>query len=126
MRRLGPFWTVATELVLIAAALLGEACTSPIPNISASEFNQSCMQATDCVQISTGAGCCPACGDAAINKSELSKYQAADAQRQAACKGTLCDPGPCLYIGVACTAGRCVACPIPGCSGNGGQDAGTD
>jgi hypothetical protein len=126
MRLLGPFRTVATEFVLIAAALLGQACSSPSPNISASEFNQSCVQATDCVQIGTGAGCCPGCGDAAINKLDLSKYQAMDAQRQAACTGTLCDPGPCLYMGVACTAGRCVACPIQGCSASGGQDAGTD
>jgi hypothetical protein len=76
-----------------------------VTSISAESYNQSCSVEADCVEIFVGDVCSCRCDYAAINRSDLSRYQA-DRARITCLEQKLC--GPCQSAAATCTAGRCV------------------
>lgn len=76
-----------------------------VTSISAESYNQSCGVEADCVEIFVGDVCSCRCEFAAINRSDLSRYQA-DRARITCLEQKLC--GPCQSAAATCTAGRCV------------------
>jgi hypothetical protein len=78
--------------------------------IRASDYDQSCAKASDCVAIYAGvASCCGgSCDNAAINKSDESKYESdLAADKPTDCTGMACPAIACETPGVACVAGKC-------------------
>ena len=111
----------------IGFLLLLVGCNSaPAPNIRATDFDQTCTQATDCILIDEGAQCCTGCGSASINKKDQARYQEAAKQRAAACQGSQCPAINCVAGDVACTSGKCVLCGATNCADAGTVDASSD
>lgn len=91
------------------------------PDIRASDYNQSCIADADCVLIDEGSSCCTSCGNAAINKSDQAKYQAAAQQRQNTCVKMACPAIACVFSTPYCNAGKCTSCKNPSsCSAHDG------
>lgn len=110
MHRVSP---LSNSLRIAACSVLLAACsgTGTLPDIRASDYNQSCRTASDCVLIDEGSSCCGACGNAAINKADLSKYQADAKPRMDACRETACPAIACAFAAPMCTAaGKCEVC----------------
>jgi hypothetical protein len=85
--------------------------------ITLSDYNTSCVVASDCMGISVGDVCDACCPSGSINVSDGSKYQADFASRRQGCPKV--DPD-CFCTAVPeCVAGQC-ALVVPG------ADAGTD
>lgn len=125
--------TLAGTVTAIGLGILA-ACTSSTTGgtITASDYNQSCTQASDCVPIISGPiGCCSDCPDDAINKSDEAKYMADLQAATPDCHGTAaCPEIACLGGVAACLAHKCVLKPWvpdggPGDSA-GGDSAGSD
>lgn len=77
--------------------------------IRASDYDQSCTQASDCMMINEGS-CCPQCQFGAINKSARTAYQDAAKKRQDACMGVKCALPPCASPALMCSDGKCALC----------------
>jgi hypothetical protein len=95
---------------LVLGSLLALACSAAPPDIHATSYNQSCFMSSDCVLISEGSGCCNSCSNAAINQSDLAKYQSDIAPRKDACTGTSCPALACVFSAAYCSAGTCAVC----------------
>ena len=120
-------------IALAAAASCGSSGNSGsgATIVSVSNYDQTCSQASDCVEAVVGDVCgpgCVACPNAAINMNAAAKYQADYQKAVAACvtppqQGC---PGHCLAQ-TACNAGMCTVCP-EGCADAGGRgsDGGSD
>ena len=94
-------------------------------DIRASNYDQSCTQASDCMVISEGS-CCPQCAFAAISKAGSAAYQEDEKKRQASCMGAKCSLPPCAAPQVVCTGGKCGLC-VGNCFDSGAQsDAASD
>jgi hypothetical protein len=107
----------------ILAACSGGATTLPTGGgpLLASSYDQSCSVASDCAPIYAGtATCCNvACDNAAINRSDLSKYEAdLAADTPTDCTRVACPAIACEVPDVACVAGTCAIA-------QGGPDSGT-
>lgn len=100
MNRRKPLAALALAALALAAPLAAAACTGTTI-VDVTEYDQSCTKDADCVVVKDGDICC-GCPDAAINVSELERYQddlgTCDAQCDIGCVG---DP-----IAV-CSAGKC-------------------
>jgi hypothetical protein len=99
-------------------------CTSAPAPIHATDYDQTCTQASDCFLIDEGSSCCTGCGNAAINKKDQSRYEAAAQMRRSSCSGTACPAIDCVARDVTCTAGKCALCPTLNCQDSGVQDSG--
>lgn len=88
--------TFLASVILIASVpLLGAACNG-VTVVDVAEYDQSCTEDSDCVAVKDGDICC-GCPNAAINKSDLDRYND--------------DLGTCS---AQCDIG-CVGDPIPVC-----------
>jgi hypothetical protein len=71
---------VLVGLGVLAASLLAS-CSSMCGSIQASDYDQSCSTALDCVAVAEGDSCnglfCVDCANAAINVSAQAEYEAA-------------------------------------------------
>ena len=78
--------------------------------IIASDYDQSCEAASDCVPINTGPiQCCDSCpGDAAINKKDLRREQADVEAGSPDCEGQVCPLFACMEVNVGCVKNKCV------------------
>ena len=86
--------------LLLAAPLVAVACTGTTI-VDVTEYDQTCAKDEDCVAVKNGDICC-GCPDAAINTSELARYQDDLGTCAAQCDiGCVGDP-----IAV-CSAGKC-------------------
>jgi hypothetical protein len=88
-------------IVFMAAALF-PACAPPDPVIRASDYNQQCTMDGDCEPITEGSISC--CGldcnnNAAINRTDLTRYKEDLQDRAPSCGGVLCPA-------IACNLGR--------------------
>jgi hypothetical protein len=100
------------------------------PPIQASDYDQSCATATDCVSVQEGNVCDPAahqCANAAISKSAYDQYQADVAKALASCN----NPGACGFESPpCCVAGKCQistgSCPIADAAVDVATEAGPD
>lgn len=114
-------------LLLFFVALAG--CNSSgnsSVDIRASNYDQTCTQASDCMIISEGS-CCPQCAFAAISKAGAAAYQEDEKKRQAACVGAKCALPPCAAPELACMNGKCSLCLGGNCFDSGAQtDSGSD
>jgi hypothetical protein len=90
---------LVTLLALAAAPL---AACGQGTSISAADYAQTCAAEPDCTPIFVGDLCSCRCDYAAINKSDLARYEAARAR-------ITCDKqcAPCQSATATCTAGRC-------------------
>ena len=123
---------------LVATTACGSSSTSSAgpTTISASSYDQSCQQASDCAPVAEGEVCGPGCGlvcqNAAINQSALVAYQSDVKRITASCAvapgacGIGC-PGPNV---LTCIGGRCGLCVGLSCvdagSGDAGHESGSD
>ncbi len=117
--RFAPFNLVALFFGTVAACASTSpgGTTSPPQPIHASDYNQKCASATDCVAINEGDPCgCPSCGNAAVNKSDQAKFNADFDARRKQCTGpaVFC-PASCIYSETSCVAGACGVCHSSGC-----------
>jgi hypothetical protein len=121
--------SLATILTLgVLAACSGSTNNgSDAGTISASSYDQSCTKASDCVGIATGpVTCCgnDGCDNAAINKSDESKYEAdLVADHPTDCTGTACPALACAPPTLGCVGGMCKVLPYG--SGDGGSSDGS-
>lgn len=90
---------LAGAALLAALPLLSLSCGST--NVDITEYDQSCEVGEDCIPVVDGDPCC-GCPNAAVNKSELERYQDAVAE----CT-ELCDIECGKTPTVACQAGKC-------------------
>ena len=111
--------------VVVFVIACAAACSSSPKTIVATDYDQTCATAADCVLIDEGSSCCSACGNAAINKKDLARYQSDAAQRRSACAGVGCPAIACAFSAAVCTAGKCASCRSASCAGDAG-DAGAD
>jgi hypothetical protein len=93
--------------------------------IVVSRYDQSCSEASDCAWVWTETPtCCAAeCPYAAINRSDVSRYEADYASR---CEGIACSEFACVAPSVACVEGKCEAVgggPAPPHAADSGVDA---
>jgi len=102
---------------LALMGFLGLGCPGSTPvNINASDFNQTCKVAADCMLIDEGSSCCGSCGNAAINIADKAKYEAAAQQRANSCtQPVACAALACVFSTAFCNAGKCDVCHEPGC-----------
>jgi len=94
--------------------------------LHASDYDQSCTTAADCVAMAEGNLCPCACSNAAIAKKDEAKEEA-DAQRaRAQCVPVEC--GACAQSRTHCIAGKCAleVCDATGACPPEASDAGTD
>jgi hypothetical protein len=95
------------SLSFVAVALA--ACNGDV--LRASDYDQTCQAAADCVGIQVGqASCCGFnnCGDnAAINKSDLHQYLSDYGAAASGCGTVDCPDIECQEPPVACVSGRC-------------------
>src|SRR5260221_1302391 len=89
--------------------LLGCNSSTPSTTIRASDYDQTCAQPSDCVLIDEGSSCCTQCGNAAINKADLARYQQAATQRKVSCSQA-CPNISCDFSAAICTMGKCAVC----------------
>jgi hypothetical protein len=104
---------VASSFVMVVA---GFAACGQGPDIHVADFDQLCLQASDCVAVLDGEiPCCNTdCNDnAAINKSALAQYTADEEAHAPSCGDVECSAIECPPPPVACTSGRCVLAPKP-------------
>ncbi len=108
----GPTTIARTSpLLWIAAAVLLGCGASPgggTTVLTLSDYNTKCSAPGDCMAAVVGNVCPCACPSAAINKSDMAKYQQDLAAAQSHCTG----PGAgcaCIAIKVDCQAGTCTA-----------------
>jgi hypothetical protein len=89
-------------------------------NVDVSTYDQSCVQDSDCIDVTTGVLCpdrCQ-CGGSTINRSEQARYQAATASITG-------PPCHCPAEGIPqCIQSKCTLCPFgpnppPGCPDGG-------
>lgn len=93
-------------LLYTSLLALTAGCGTPAnTSISAASYSSSCSVEADCVAIFVGNQCSCGCEYAAINRSDLSRYQA-DKARISCVEDFVC--GPCMSATATCTAGRCV------------------
>lgn len=117
MKTLVPFLSILG--LSVAAALSAEACSK---TASITDFDTSCQQDSDCIAVYIGPPVCCSGMNAAINASDLAKY---DAEIAAQDRGFVCNvaciepPGPTPVP--ACSAGTCELAFVDG----GGPDSGT-
>lgn len=122
---------VGAAFVFLAVSF-GACSSSTAPTIKASDYDQTCAQSTDCAVIDEGSSCCGGCGNAAINKKDLSRYQSDATKRRSACTGVACPAYDCAYATAVCTAGKCAVCrsascePDSGAPDSGVPDSGAD
>lgn len=75
--------------------------------ISASEFSQECVEATDCIAVYEGSICNQCgCPNAAIAKTDLAAYSTKRASAGCPTTDEAC-PNDCAEAAVACTDGTC-------------------
>ncbi len=99
------------------------ACGGPT-TLDVGRYDRSCTSASDCVAVTTDA-CC-GCPTAAINQSDLGRYEA---DLQAASKNCgACTEKPCVPVLAACVGGLCTTgyAPDAGPADAGGDAASTD
>lgn len=75
--------------------------------IHASEFDQSCSTASDCIAVKEGDVCACSCPSAAINESDVGKYQSKVVQLKSSCSGTQGCGVSCAQNHVECNASQC-------------------
>jgi len=123
------FFLPLAAVLLAAAACSSSSTSSGGPHvIHASDYDTHCAAATDCAIVADGDLCgCIGCGNTAINKADVSKFDSDTRSLRSQCSGPsqIC-PGACLYSEVTCTAGTCGACHAPGCTDAGAPDSGAD
>ncbi len=89
------------------------------------QYDQSCELSTDCVLVIDGDICC-GCPNAAINESELERYQSDLGECSAQCDIGCVDNGAAVCVDGACMLQSQVPVCEPGsevfCSCGGGQD----
>jgi hypothetical protein len=94
---------VAASLLVSCSSTSSSACGS----IQASDYDQSCSTASDCVGVAEGDSCkglfCIDCANAAINVSAAAQYEAEFKRKVGA---TIVCPCP-IGITVTCDAGVC-------------------
>lgn len=121
---------IAVLLCTAACASTSPGTSSPPPPIVASDYNQHCAVAADCVLINEGDVCgCGGCGNAAIAKTDQAKFNADVEARKKMCSGPpIACPAMCIYSETSCIAGTCGACHSPNCGAGdaGGSDASHD
>ncbi len=114
-------------LLPLAAIALGAACSSSNGGgggvLSASNYNQSCAQNSDCVPIFAGTPSCCDCPNAAINKSDEAKYQA-DFQAASSQHG-VCNVAciACPAQAAVCVGGMCTLATLADAGNEGGGSA---
>jgi hypothetical protein len=97
---------------LLIACLGLLSCGSPArTGLSLSDYSTRCAAAAECVAVTVGALCPCACPNAAINRSDLPRYEADRMQVRCADTGVICGPCPEPRAPV-CQAGTC-ALPRP-------------
>ena len=90
-------------------ALACSSSASPAP-IRATDYDTSCLVATDCVEIVVGDVCgCPGCGGGAINVKDQAKYESDYSSRRASCSTPSggCPAYACVCSSLACVAHTC-------------------
>jgi hypothetical protein len=97
---------VLVGLGVVAASLLGS-CSKLCGSIHASDYDQSCSTASDCVVVAEGDSCnglfCVDCGNAAINVSAQAQYD--ENLKNLGGQTGIC---PCPEgVGATCDAGVC-------------------
>ena len=105
------------------AACGGETTTNNKTTVvDVTDYDQSCQADTDCVVVRDGDICC-GCPNAAINKTDLERYQGdlgtCEAQCDIGCVGEMvafCDQGACgaRQVETPCTAGEKIFCSCAG------------
>jgi hypothetical protein len=116
-----------SHMCILGQAALDTTCDDPDAQvISASSYDRSCQNDSDCVSVPVGNFCFPGadtCPSAAISQSAYAHYQADVAKTQASVCGGFSGcpniPGPCCAGGVCQAGAACV-------SSVGGPDAGAD
>ena len=104
---------VAWSFVMVVA---GVAACGPAPDVNVADYDQLCVQASNCVAVVDGElPCCnTGCNDdAAINKNALAQYTAEQEAHAPSCGDVACPAIECAPPPVACTLGRCVLAPKP-------------
>ena len=100
----------------VAAASLLVSCSSTFPtsscgSIQASDYDQSCSTAADCVAVAEGDSCkglfCVDCPNAAINVSAQGEYERALQGIKGTTVGCPCPSNPPGVSNVICDAGVC-------------------
>lgn len=109
-------------LVGFASALLVIASACGANSVEASQYDQTCSTADDCIAVdelaADGTSCTIRCASAAINKKDKAKFDKDVSAARSDCKQTktpFCD----VSGVVECAGGRCSIGPVP-------TDAGAD
>jgi len=94
---------------LLLSGLALAACALADTTISLQGYNKSCATAADCVVVHAGEICggCD-CGNDAINRADLDKYNAEFKDKEASCS----EPPqhcPCVALMPLCTQGKCAS-----------------
>lgn len=90
------------EALVGCGALLGALCGCGSTTINPVGYNTSCSAAADCAAVFFGDVCGCSCENAAINKAELTRYQADFSAAHAGCSQATCQadcaaPSPCPF-----------------------------
>ena len=91
-----------TLLVAATAVTLATPGCSPA-QLTLTDYDTNCMDATDCVGVYIGDCSSCMCPNAAINQTDLAKYQG-DVAALGCSMGQNCD---CAMAKISCTAGKC-------------------
>ena len=95
-------------VVVVAGAAVASACGSASPSLRLSDYERNCGANTDCVPIAVATQCkCPLCNNAAINRVDLTKYNADRAKYDSECQGTACSNVACPSVTAYCSNGTC-------------------
>ena len=116
-------WTAPVVVTLVACS---SSSGSAPAQIHASDYDQRCTTASDCVVVNDGDVCgCQGCGTAAVSQSAAMQYQADYQKLRSACGPSgPCPALLCVVTIATCSAGTCQVCHTNGCAG--AADAGTD
>lgn len=95
-----------TRASLLLPLLMLAACAADT-TISLAGFDKSCAEDADCAVVTSGDICGCNCGNDAINRAGLARYQAELQDKQMHCPGPgmACD---CVFNAAGCTQGQCV------------------
>jgi hypothetical protein len=97
-------WFGIHPIVAVAFALLLPGCG--ITTVSLSDYNTSCSVDTDCMAVAVGEVCGCACANAAINRSDSSRYLSDFSAARSHCSGPECR-ADCAAPKLSCSAGTC-------------------
>ena len=111
--------SLVVGLALSLACSTSSSSPSPPPPIKATDFDQSCGSAADCIPIYEGNACCSGCPSAAINRNDQAKYQQEVQAHADECKGVACPAIACEWVAVC----KGITCAIETCGPSGCPDA---